>query len=122
MVHGEIFLARCEGHDALQISLKVFHDDEDTEQVIVIFFWRDKNVNKPNGMNVFTDFCQLPQDLYLANDLDAVVFTFADILYEFDSNQLLGKLALGFDNLAVTSLPYDIEYVIIFHGGRPRIA
>jgi hypothetical protein len=109
MIQRKILLGRCNGHYFVQITLIEFHDDEEAKQIIVVLFGRDKNVNKLDGMYVIFYFRQLPHDLYLTNDLDAVVLTFADVSYKFDGNVLFGKFALGFDNLAKTSLPDDLE-------------
>ena len=96
----------------LQVALKKIHYDEQPQHSLVLLFRASNQVDKFRGMCVVGKFCQLPHELDLSNDLDCVIFTLANILYELDCDILFRHFAPGLNYLSVAALAYDLLKIV----------
>lgn len=103
--------------DFFHVSLHKFHHDEDGSHVVLTLWGND--IEDLGGEKVIVHLSELPQDLYLTNNLLRVILALEDVVDELDSNFFTGVSMLGLNNLTIASLTNELDELIVFKGVSP---
>ena len=98
-----------------QVGAKIFHHDENAQLISVLFCVRDEQVEDLRGaeeVDLLLHCRELPQDLYLSDDLHAIVVPPRETIDVLDGHLLTGDFANTFHDGPVAPLAqYSVQGV-----------